>query len=110
MSKFLDLVYATHPLLKEEDETNIDKVDEPLPTSSKEDSALPSPKDKSTEVQLVGLAKTALFIDKSHLEESNPSARTIINRISQIDPIDITNVDQVQKLLEELIALVEMPS
>ena len=110
MSKFLDLVYATYPLLKEQEENGPEAVEEPLVTSSSEESELPSPKDKSTKIQLVGLAKTALFIDKTHLEESNPSARTIINKIAEIDPIDITNVDQAQKLLEELIALVEMPS
>jgi len=117
MSKFLDLVKNTYPLLNEAEEVETttenpetSKTPAPVDVSNKEDSKLPKEEDVALKVQLVGLAKTALFIDKTHLEESNPSARTIINEIAQLNPIDLTNVGEAQKLLEELIALVDMPT
>jgi hypothetical protein len=113
MSKFLDLVKSTYPLLNEAEEIETPTetpMPQPVDVSDKEDSSLPKEEDVALKVQLIGLAKTALFIDKTHLEESNPSARTIINELAQINPIDLTNVGEAQKLLEELIALVGMPS
>lgn len=114
MSKFLDLVKSTYPLLNEEEEIEKTpepaKTPEPVDVSNKEDSKLPKEEDVALKVQLINLAKTALFIDKSRLEDSNPSARTIINELAQLNPIDLTNVGQAQKLLEELIALVEIPT
>ena len=114
MSKFLDLVKSTYPLLNEAEEIET-PTEKPLPpspvdVSNKEDSKLPKEEDVALKVQLVSLAKTALFIDKTHLEDSNPSARTVINDLTQLNPIDLTNVGQAQRLLEELIALVDMPS
>jgi hypothetical protein len=113
MSKFLDLVKSTYPLLNEAEEVKT-PTETPMPSpvdvSDKEDSSLPKEEDVALKVQLVSLAKTALFIDKTHLEESNPSARTVINDLTQLNPIDLTNVSEAQKLLEELIALVDMPS
>jgi hypothetical protein len=116
MSTFLDLVKNTYSLLKEEETPETPKAPEreetpsPIDVSNKEDSKLPKEEDVALKVQLITLAKTALFIDKSRLEDSNPSARTIINELAQLNPIDLTNVSQAQKLLEELIALVEIPS
>lgn len=109
MSKFLDLVKSTYPLLNEAEEAEA-PTPVPVDVSDSEDSKLPKEEDVALKVQLVGLAKTALFIDKNRLEDSNPSARTIVNELSQLNPIDLTNVNQAQKLLEELIALVNMPS
>jgi len=115
MSKFLDLVKSTYPLLNEAEEVET-PTETPTPTpapvdvSNKEDSKLPKEEDVALKVQLIGLAKTSLFLDKTHLEESNPSARTIINELAQLNPIDLTNVGEAQRLLEELIALVDMPS
>jgi hypothetical protein len=108
MSKFLDLVESTYPFLAEQEDEN--PSPDIIPTSDEENTALPKEIDSTVKVQLVKLAVETLFIDKNRLEESNPSARTIINQISDKTPIDITNVEETQKLLEELIALVEIPS
>jgi hypothetical protein len=109
MSKFLDLVKSVHPL-SEADETPEEVKNEPVEVSDELETRLPKELDATVKVQLIKLAVATLFVDKDRLEESNPSARTIINQISSNTPIDISNVEETQKLLEELMALVSMPS
>ena len=118
MSAFANLVTNTYNVLLERDEDPTNTVTMPVDDappapevkSGLETSALPDKMDPTVKVQLMKLAVAALFVDKDRLEESNPSARTIINELSNLTPIDITNVEQSQKLLEELLALIQMPS
>lgn len=104
--KFLELLKKTASTLNEDSDFGFDETEGEQPAPETQ-SALPT--ENSVEltaekrVQLVKLAIQCLFIDKSKLSDNS-----VVNNLTK-SPIDLTNVEQKEKELTELLGSLNLP-